>query len=329
MEHKLIISSSPHVHKRDTVTTIMADVLIALIPAVIASLYYFGLNSLYIILISVASCMLSELIFETVTKRHRTLNDLSAVVTGVLLALNMPPDIPLWMVAIGGAFAIVVAKQIFGGIGKNFMNPALAGRCFMLIAWTGAMTAFSAPHAADAVSNATGAIDAVSSATPLGIMKAGTGALPSISDMFFGKTAGCIGETSALALLIGFAYLLIRRVVSIKIPLAYILTFAALTLLFGRNTTAMPQLEFTLYQVLSGGLLLGAFFMATDYTTTPSTPLGMIIFGIGCGVLTFLIRRFGGYPEGVSFSIILMNIAAPIIEEHTVPKSFGMGGKAA
>ncbi len=313
-----IISSSPHLHSKTTVTTIMADVLIALIPAVVASIYYFGIGSLYIILVAIASCMLSELIFEIITKRTKTLHDLSAVVTGVLLALNMPPEIPLWMVMVGSAFSIIVVKQIFGGIGKNFMNPALAGRCFMLIAWTGAMTTFSAPHA----------IDAVSSATPLGIMKSGSGDnLPSMLDVFLGNISGCIGETSAAALILGFLYLLIKKVVSAKIPLAYILSFAVLTFLFGNNTTSMAQWEFTIYQILTGGLLLGAFFMATDYTTTPSTPKGMIIFGIGCGVLTFLIRRFGGYPEGVSFSIILMNIASPIIEEHTIPKSFGMRGK--
>lgn len=313
-----IISSSPHLHSKTTVTTIMADVLIALIPAVFASIYYFGIGSLYIILVAIASCMLSELIFEIITKRTKTLHDLSAVVTGVLLALNMPPEIPLWMVMVGSAFAIIVVKQIFGGIGKNFMNPALAGRCFMLIAWTGAMTTFSAPHA----------IDAVSSATPLGIMKSGSAdTLPSMLDVFLGNISGCIGETSAAALILGFLYLLIKKVVSAKIPLAYILSFAVLTFLFGNNTTSMAQWEFTIYQILTGGLLLGAFFMATDYTTTPSTPKGMIIFGIGCGVLTFLIRRFGGYPEGVSFSIILMNIASPIIEEHTIPKSFGMRGK--
>ena len=313
-----IISSSPHLHSKTTVTTIMADVLIALIPAVVASIYYFGIGRLYIILVAIASCMLSELIFEIITKRNKTLHDLSAVVTGVLLALNMPPEIPLWMVMVGSAFSIIVVKQIFGGIGKNFMNPALAGRCFMLIAWTGAMTTFSAPHT----------IDAVSSATPLGIMKSGSGDnLPSMLDVFLGNISGCIGETSAAALILGFLYLLIKKVVSVKIPLAYILSFAVLTFLFGNNTTGMAQWEFTIYQILTGGLLLGAFFMATDYTTTPSTPKGMIIFGICCGVLTFLIRRFGGYPEGVSFSIILMNIASPIIEEHTIPKSFGMRGK--
>ena len=317
----LRISTSPHLHSKNTVTVIMADVLIALVPAMAAAIYFFGVRSLMILCAAVVSCVASELVFEMITKRHRTLGDLSAVVTGVLLALNMPPNVPIYMVVIGSVFAIIIAKQIFGGIGKNFMNPALAGRCFMLIAWTGVMTAFSPTLRS-------GAFDAVTAATPLGIIKSGSGAaLPSMLDAFLGNIPGCIGETSALALIIGFVYLLIRRVVTLRIPLAYIISFAVLTFLFGNNTTDMAQWQFTIYQIITGGLLLGAFFMATDYTTTPSTPLGMIIFGVGCGVLTFLIRRFGGYPEGVSFSIILMNIATPIIEAHTIPKSFGMRGE--
>ena len=314
--NKLTVSSSPHMHTKASISSIMLDVIIALMPAAFCGIYFFGLRSAAVMTVTVLSCVLGEALFELAVKKHVTVSDLSAVVTGLLLGLNLPPSIPLWMAAAGGLFSIIIVKQIFGGLGKNFMNPALAGRCFMLIAWTGAMTSFVCP----------GGIDAVSSATPLAVMKNASGALPSMSDAFWGSIPGCIGETSAAALIAGFLYLLIRRVVSARIPLAYILTFTALTFVFGKNTTDMPQWEFTVYQVITGGLLLGAFFMATDYTTTPTTPGGMTVFGIGCGILTFVIRRFGGYPEGASFSIILMNIAAPLIEKATVPKVFGTEG---
>lgn len=312
---KLIVSASPHIHTKTSISSIMRDVIIALIPAAACGIYFFGVRSALVLLVTILSCVLGEALFELAVKRRVTVSDLSAVVTGLLLGLNLPPGIPLWMAAVGSLFAIIIVKQIFGGLGKNFMNPALAGRCFMLIAWTGAMTAFVLP---------TG-VDAVSSATPLALMKS-SGEIPSLLDAFLGKIPGCIGETSAIALIIGFIYLLIRRVVSLKIPLAYILSFAVLTFLFGKNMTGMAQWEYTVYQIVTGGLLLGAFFMATDYTTTPTTPMGMIIFGIGCGVLTFAIRQFGGYPEGVSFSIILMNIASPLIESATTPKTFGNSG---
>jgi electron transport complex protein RnfD len=293
----------------------MADVIIALLPAALLGVYFFGLHAALVILTAVAAAVLSEWIFNAVTKRQNTIGDLSAVVTGLLIALNMPPRIELWMVAVGAAFAIIIVKCMFGGLGKNFVNPALSARCFMLIAWTGSMTTFYEPIT-----------DAVSSATPLAIMKDGAeGTLPSLLDCFLGMKAGSIGEVSAIALIIGFAYLLIRGIVKIRIPSAYILTFALLTFFFGKSAF---DVNYLLYQLLTGGLLLGAFFMATDYTTTPTTKKGMIIFGIGCGVLTFLIRRFGGYPEGVSFSILLMNLASPLIERFTIPKSFGhRGGK--
>ena len=277
--------------------------------------FFFGFYAALVIAVAVASAVVSEWVFNKITKKRNTIGDLSAVVTGLLIALNMPPRIPLWMVVIGSAFAIIIVKQMFGGLGKNFVNPALAARCFMLIAWTGAMTTFHEPLA-----------DAVSSATPLAIMKDGAaGSLPTLIQCFLGFKSGTIGEVSAIALIIGFAYLLIKRVVSVKIPAAYLLSFALLTFFFGKN--AMDA-QYLAYQLLTGGLLLGAFFMATDYTTTPTTSKGMIIFGIGCGVLTFLIRRFGGYPEGVSFSILLMNLASPLIERFTVPKSFGNRGGA-
>lgn len=315
MENKFIVSSSPHLRTNVTINRIMLDVVIALIPSAIMGVIFYGLHALSVIAVAVAASIASEWIFNKVTKRRNTIADFSAVVTGMLIALNMPPRIPLWMVVVGSAFAIVIVKQMFGGLGKNFVNPALGARCFMLIAWTGAMTTFHEPLA-----------DAVSAATPLAIMKDGAdGTLPTLIQCFIGLKPGTIGEVSAAALILGFAYLLIRRVVSIKIPAAYIISFAVLSFIFGKDAM---DIEYTAYQILTGGLLLGAFFMATDYTTTPTTSKGMIIFGIGCGVLTFLIRRFGGYPEGVSFSILLMNLASPLIERFTVPKSFGNRGGA-
>ena len=315
MENKFIMSSSPHLHTSTTITKIMLYVIIALAPAAVLGVFFFGFYAALVIAVAVASAVVSEWVFDKITKKRNTTGDLSAVVTGLLIALNMPPRIPLWMVVIGSAFAIIIVKQMFGGLGKNFVNPALAARCFMLIAWTGAMTTFHEPL-----------VDAVSSATPLAIMKDGaTGSLPTLMQCFLGFKSGTIGEVSAIALIVGFAYLLVKRVVSIKIPAAYLLSFALLTFFFGKNAMDAGYLA---YQLLTGGLLLGAFFMATDYTTTPTTSKGMIIFGIGCGVLTFLIRRFGGYPEGVSFSILLMNLASPLIERFTVPKSFGNRGGA-
>lgn len=310
MENNFIMSSSPHLHTNSTTQKIMLDVIIALLPAAAVGVFFFGINAAIVLVTAVAAAVASEWAFEKITKKRNTTGDWSAVVTGLLIALNMPPRIPLWMVVIGSAFAIIIVKQMFGGLGKNFVNPALAARCFMLIAWTGAMTTFCEPLS-----------DAVSSATPLAVMKDGAaGVLPSLWQCLLGFKAGTIGEVSAIALIVGFVYLLARRVVSIKIPAAYIVSFAVLTLLFGKNAF---DAEYLAYQLLTGGLLLGAFFMATDYTTTPTTSKGMIIFGIGCGVLTFLIRRFGGYPEGVSFSILLMNLASPLIERFTVPTSFG------
>ena len=314
---KLVVSSSPHIHTHENVSGIMRDVIISLIPACLAGVLFFGIRSAVVILTAVAACMISEWAYQKITKQETTVSDLSAAVTGVLLGMNMPPSIPLWMVVIGSAFSIVIVKQLYGGLGKNFLNPALAGRCFMVIAWASAMTTFSPALFSGA--------DAVSSATPLALMKhGGEGYMPTLMQAFLGVKGGCIGETSGLCLALGFVYLLIRRVVDIKIPLCYILSFVVLTLLFGKR----GDFEYALMQVLTGGLLLGAFFMATDYVTTPTTFMGQIIFGIGCGVLTFLIRRFGGYPEGVSFSILLMNIATPLIETATRPKTFGRGGVA-
>ena len=314
---KLVVSSSPHMRTKDTISSIMLDVIIALMPATLAGIYFFGYKALAVILTSVAASVLAEYLYQKIMKKPVSVGDLSATVTGLLLALNLPVTIPLWMVVIGAAFAIIIVKQLYGGLGKNFMNPALAARCFMMISWAGCMTAFVMPFAGYGT-------DAVSSATPLAILKGTSNeALPSLFDAFFGVKAGCIGETSGAMLLLGFLYLLIKRVIDFRIPLFYIATFTILIYLFGTNNTDGSKMYFTLMHILTGGLLLGAIFMATDYVTTPTTHLGRIIFGIGCGILTFAIRKFGSYAEGVSFSILLMNLVAPIIERFTVVKPFG------
>lgn len=317
MEQKFIVSSSPHIKSNESVSSVMLDVIIALIPASLAGIFYFGFRALAVILTTVCACMLSEYVYRKVAKKSNTVGDLSAVVTGLLLALNLPVTIPLWMAIIGGAFAIIIVKQLYGGLGKNFMNPALAARCFMVVAWAGSMSTFVMPHMGYGV-------DAISSATPLAILKGmQEGELPSLLSAFFGAKAGCIGETSGLMLLVGFLYLLIKRIVDFKIPLCYIGSFAVLMFFFGKNLTGETQGYFTLMSILSGGLLLGAFFMATDYVTTPTTSSGCVIFGLGCGFLTFAIRTFGIYPEGASFAILLMNVLTPLIERFTVPTSFG------
>jgi len=295
----------------------MADVVIALAPASILGIYFFGARVILVILTTVLSCVASEYITRRILKRESTIGDLSAVVTGVLLALNLPPTIPLWIAAVGGVVAIVIVKQLFGGIGQNFMNPALAARVFLLIAYTQAMTNWVIP----------GQPDAVSSATPLAMIKgkeAIEGSLPGYWDLFIGNIGGCIGETSVLALLIGAAYLFYRRVITPEIPVAFIGTLALFTCIFGKDGlfTGDP-----LYHILSGGLILGAFFMATDYSSSPVTAKGRIIMGVGCGLLTAIIRLYANYPEGVSFAILIMNVAVPLIDRFTVPKSFG-GEKA-
>ena len=315
MENKFVVSMSPHIHEKEGISGIMLDVIIALIPASLAGVYYFGYRAALVILTAVASCVLFEYLYTRAMKKKNSVKDLSAIVTGILIGLNMPSTIPLWMVVVGSGFAIILVKQLFGGIGKNFMNPALAARCFMLIAWAGAMTKFAVPFEG---------ADAISSATPLAVMKGvSEGTVPALRDAFWGAIPGSIGETSVFAILIGFVYLLARRVISWKIPVTYVLVFGILTYFFGNNVSSMGRLEFTLMQICTGGLALGAVFMATDYTTTPTTPAGIYIFAIGCGVITFVLRRFGGYPEGVSFSILLMNILVPQIDKFTVPKKFG------
>lgn len=314
MENKFVVSSSPHIHKEEKISGIMLDVIIALIPAAFTGVYYFGIRAAAVILTAIAACIMSEYFYCCFMKKNNTTGDLSAVVTGLLIGLNMPPSVPLWMVVIGSAFAIIIVKMLYGGIGKNFLNPALCARCFMVVAWAGAMTTFVEPFSA---------IDSVTSATPLAILKGSEGELPQITKAFFGRTAGCIGETSSAAIILGGLYLLIKRVISWRIPVIMIFAFAVLEFFFGNNTFGISQLDFTLLHIFSGGLLLGAVFMATDYTTTPTTKTGQLIFGAGCGVITFVIRRFGGYPEGVSFAILLMNLLTPLIDRYTIPKKFG------
>ena len=311
----LFVSASPHVRSKDTTRGIMLDVIIALMPAFICSAAIFGLRVVAVTLVSVATCVLSEFIMRKfVLKRHNTIGDLSAVVTGILLAFNLPSNIPYWMVIIGGIFAIVVAKQCFGGIGQNFVNPAIAGRIFMLLSFSGAMSSWPVPR--QGLFNFS-TVDVVTGATPLKAL-AEEGELPSVIEMLLGVRGGCIGETCIIALVIGYIYLVARKVISKTIPACFIGTVALVMLIAGKG-----DFEYAAYQMMSGGLFLGAIFMATDYTTSPITEKGKIIYGIGCGLFTCLIRLFGSLPEGVSYSIILMNILCPLIERATTPKPFG------
>ena len=310
MNQNMIVSVNPHVYAKDTTQTIMRDVLIALFPAVIASIIFFGIRALLVEVVCVVVAVACEWAFEKICNRPITIMDLSAAVTGLLLALNLPVNIPIWQAAFGSFVAIVVIKQFFGGIGQNFANPAITARVIMLVAFSGTMTAF----APAAFSNAPA--DAVTAATPLALLGAegASGQLPTLMQMFLGARGGSMGETSCLALLIGFIYLLYRKVISWHTPVAFIGTVLVLTALLGQQP---------LYQVMAGGLFIGAIFMATDYTTSPPTPAGKLIFGVGCGLITVLIRVWGNYPEGVSFSILLMNILNPYISSWTKTKPFG------
>lgn len=308
---KLLVTSSPHVRSKNTIQSEMRDVIIALIPAGIAAVYYFGYRALILILASVLACVLSEYLFNKATKRKQTVKDLSAVVTGILLAYNVPFTLPVWQIVIGAIFAIVVVKMAFGGIGQNIVNPALAARAFLLASWSESMSTFVPPQRV-ATLKSVSTISALSAATPLSEPQS-----YSVMDLFLGNIPGSLGEVSALALLLGCAYLLIRRVINIKMPLIYIATATLLSGLF----TGFDNI---LKDVLSGGLLLGAIFMLTDYTTSPVTPNGQIVYAVLAGVLTAIIRAFGGYPEGVSYSILLSNLVVPIIEKYTRPKVFGV-----
>ena len=319
--YELTISSSPHVHSPVSTRTIMRDVLIALTPALLGSVYFFGLRALLVTLISVAGCVFFEWVWCALMKKPSKLYDMSAMVTGVLIAFVCPPTIPYWCVLIGDFFAIIIVKQLFGGIGRNVVNPALAARAFMF-SWPVLMTSWIAPGSQNLFSTS----DAVSSATPLAAMHQGAMPEASILDMFLGNIGGCIGETSVLLLLVGFAYLLIRKIISPRIPLAFLGTVAVLSLLFPRGN---DPLTWCAAQLCTGGVMLGAIFMATDYVTSPVTHLGQVIFGIGCGALTVLIRYFGGYPEGVSYAILVMNCCVVLLDRIGRPKRFGAPKKEA
>lgn len=299
MKEMLTVSSSPHIKRPDTTRGIMSDVVIALAPAATYGCILFGLRALAVLITCVGVAVLSEFLWNKALKKPNTIKDMSAVVTGLLLGMNLPPTLPLWQAAIGSVAAIIVVKQMFGGLGHNFANPAIAARIILLVSFPAAMTRFTEPVS-----------DAVTSATPL----AGTAGALSFKTLFFGMHAGSIGETSAFLLIVGGLYLVIRRVITPVIPVCFIGTVALLSLIAGENV---------MLSVFGGGLILGAVFMATDYTTSPTTPLGKAVFAVGCGIITFVIRKFGSLPEGVSYSILIMNILVPHINRFTLSKPFG------
>ena len=314
MSKLLNLSSNPHIRDNVTTAEIMRDVFIALIPTTLYGIIQWGFNAALVCILTVAAAVISELVYEKCMKLPITIKDWSAAVTGLILALNCPPNIPAWIPCLGAVFAIIIVKQLYGGLGKNFMNPALAARCFLLISFAGKMTSFTGVGA-----------DALSGATPLAFMKTNPDAIAKVDlgAAFLGRIPGTIGEVSKLCVLIGAAYLIIRQVISPKIPLIYIGTVAVFTLLFGGHGF---DLYYLACELCAGGLIFGAFFMATDYVTSPITPLGQIIFAIMLGILTGLFRLFGGSAEGVSYAIIICNILVPMINVHTVPKAFGKEG---
>lgn len=326
MSTKLIVSPSPHIKDNATTSSIMLDVIIALMPTLIAAVYIFGNGALLLTAVCVITAVVSEYLFQRVNRRPCTVGDLSAVVTGLLLAFNLPLEMPLWMAAFGSVVAIVVVKQLFGGIGQNFANPAITARIVLLASFSGPMAKYLLP-----ILNTSYSTDLVAGATPLAILAGESGVqsasslvtilggdaklgLPNIFHMLIGVRGGCIGETFAIGLIAGGLYLMYRKVISPIIPLTYIATVGISTLVLGQAP---------IYQMVSGGLLIGAFFMATDYSTSPTTKKGKLIFGIGCGLLTVLIRVYGSFPEGVSFAILLMNIITPLINRYTINKPFG------
>ena len=310
------VSASPHVRSKDSTKTIMRDVVIALLPAVLAGIWVFKMDALLVLLTTSVTCLLTEYVYERLMKRPITTGDYSALVTGLLLGMNLPPSIPLWIAMIGSVFAILVVKQLFGGLGQNFMNPALGARCFLMISFTGRMTTFT--------------VDGVTSATPLAWIKnaepgmAVTDTLAangsSLLDMFIGTIGGTIGETSAVAILLGAVYLFVKRIINWKIPAFYIGTFLIFLMLFSGHGL---DVNYFAAEICGGGLLLGAFFMATDYVTCPITPNGKIVYGICLGLLTGIFRIYGGSAEGVSYAIIFCNLLVPLIEKVTIPKPFG------
>ena len=308
MNDMLHVSSNPHVRSKVTTSSIMLAVVIALLPAAGFGIYNFGTHALLLILVTVAACVLTELLYEVLMKKEITIGDFSAVVTGLLLAMNLPPKAPLWIGVIGGIFAILVVKMLFGGLGQNFMNPALGGRCFLLISFTGIMTNFDC--------------DAYTGATPLAQLKAGT--TPQILDMIIGRTSGTIGETSMIAIVLGACLLILFGIIDLKIPGTYIVTFVIFICIFGGHGADMAYIS---AHLAGGGLMLGAFFMATDYVTRPITKKGQYVYGALLGILTGIFRVFGASAEGVSYAIIIGNLLVPLIEKATLPKAFGKGGE--
>lgn len=304
LDDMLTVSAAPHIRSNESVRRIMLDVIIALVPAMIGSIYFFGLDALKLLLVTTISAVVFEAGIQKLFGKEIRVRDLSAVVTGILLAFNLPATTPWWVAVFGAGFAIIIVKELFGGIGSNFMNPALAARAALVASWPGIMSNYINP-------------DGISSATPLAVLKAGSGSLPSIQRMLIGDIGGVIGETSVILLLMGAAYLIVRKVIDWKIPAVFIATTAIFLMIFGVDASDL------IYHILGGGLILGAFFMATDYSSSPVTPKGRIIFALGCGLLTALIRVHGSMPEGVSYSILIMNVAAPVIEKWTKPRVFG------
>ena len=317
MDKQLVVSSSPHIRSASTTSGIMLDVIISLLPTAVVGTIFFGLRALLVMLTCVVSSVAAEMIFNLAAKKKQTVGDLSAVVTGLILALNLRADIPLWQCAIGSIFAIVVVKCFFGGLGCNFANPAITGRIFMMLCFSATVGGGAA-----LVFGGQEIIDLTSGATPLAVMAADVpDARPSLFEMFLGFKSGAIGEVSGVAILIGFLYLVIRRVIKFEVPLIFVGGVYVMSVIISGNPT------FALYQILSGGLLFGAVFMATDYVTTPITRLGKMIFAFGCALVTVLIRFYGNYPEGVSYAILLMNIISPYIEKWTLKSPLG-GAKA-
>ena len=305
-----VVSGTPHVRSKESIQSIMRDVIIALVPATAAGIYYFGIPALILIIAAIASSVIFEALCQKIMKKPVTVSDLSAVVTGLLLAMNLPAAAPVWVAIVGSAFAIIFGKQLFGGLGQNFINPALAGRAFLLASYPTEMTTWSVPNGLEVA-------DAATYATPLAQLKAGH-LDASLGELMLGQCGGTIGETCAIALIIGGVYLLYKHVISWKIPVIYIATVAILFGVIGRHGMRMP-----LQEIMAGGVMLGGIFMATDYASSPVTPKGQIIFAVGAGLITYLIRTFGGYPEGVSYSILIMNCCVPLIERFTEPTIFG------
>ena len=322
MENKFIVSSSPHIRSNEDTSYIMKQVVFALLPAAIAGLYYFRLSALYVMFFCILGTVGSEYIWEKITKQKSTIGDFSAVVTGLLLAFNVPASLPWWMCLLGAAFAIIVVKMVFGGIGNNFVNPALAARAFLLASFPVAMTLWTRTGV-NWVSSEN--IDAYTTATPLSFLKAGSNGVSSLADsgisisnMLIGNIGGCIGETSAVLIILGGLYLMYKGIINYVIPTFYICTVAILMFILGGF-----NFTFVIYELLAGGLMLGAFFMLTDYTTSPMTKKGQIIYAVLAGLITTVIRLYGGYPEGVSYSILLVNIMTPLIDKYTKTKVFG------